>query len=88
MSKSTEKKAWFAPKRYGYGAGLPISWEGWALTIVMVILTIFFATKYRELNASLGTMTYWVLLIALFLGYGALAKSRTRGGWRLRKGEE
>ena len=27
---------WFAPKRYGYGAGLPISWQGWALTIGFV----------------------------------------------------
>ncbi len=24
---------WFAPKRYGYGAGLPIAWQGWVLTI-------------------------------------------------------
>ena len=24
--------SWFAPKRYGYGAGAPISWQGWALT--------------------------------------------------------
>ena len=23
--------AWFAPKRFGYGAGLPIAWQGWAL---------------------------------------------------------
>jgi hypothetical protein len=27
---------WFAPKRYGYGAGLPISWQGWALTIAFL----------------------------------------------------
>ena len=24
---------WFAPKRFGYGAGLPIAWQGWALII-------------------------------------------------------
>ena len=29
---------WFAPKKYGYGAGLPISWQGWALTIALVVL--------------------------------------------------
>lgn len=23
--------AWFAPKRYGYGTGLPIAWQGWTL---------------------------------------------------------
>jgi hypothetical protein len=27
---------WFAPKRYGYGAGLPITWQGWAVTLAYV----------------------------------------------------
>ena len=22
---------WFAAKRYGYGSGLPIAWQGWAV---------------------------------------------------------
>ena len=25
-----DDKPWFAPKRFGYGAGLPIAWQGWA----------------------------------------------------------
>src|SRR5579884_3283512 len=29
---------WFAPRRYGYGAGLPISWQGWALTAGYLLL--------------------------------------------------
>ena len=32
--------AWFAPKRYGYGAGLPISWQGWALTCAFVLVAV------------------------------------------------
>ena len=28
-----EDGAWFAPKRYGFGAGLPIAWQGWALLL-------------------------------------------------------
>ena len=27
---------WFAPKRYGYGTGLPISWQGWLATALML----------------------------------------------------
>ncbi len=31
-------KPWFAAKRYGYGSGLPIAWQGWAvLTAYMLI---------------------------------------------------
>ena len=29
---------WFAPKRFGYGAGLPIAWQGW------VVMAAYFAT--------------------------------------------
>jgi hypothetical protein len=31
LHKFFEDGDWFAAKRYGYGAGLPIAWQGWAL---------------------------------------------------------
>jgi len=31
---------WFAPKRFGYGAGLPISWQGWTLTAAFMGFSI------------------------------------------------
>ena len=34
----TDGPEWFAPKRYGYGAGLPISWQGWAIAVVFLAL--------------------------------------------------
>lgn len=37
---------WFAPKRYGYGAGLPISWHGWALTIGFLALVIGLSLRF------------------------------------------
>ena len=30
---SDDGPEWFAPKRYGYGAGLPIAWQGWAVIV-------------------------------------------------------
>ena len=35
---SDDGPEWFAPKRYGYGSGLPISWQGWAITIAFVAI--------------------------------------------------
>jgi hypothetical protein len=30
LQEAAMGKPWFRTKRYGYGAGLPCSWEGWA----------------------------------------------------------
>ena len=34
----TDGPEWFAPKRYGYGAGLPISWQGWTVSVMFLAL--------------------------------------------------
>ena len=33
-------KPWFNPKRYGYGAGLPCSWEGWAVLAAFMAIML------------------------------------------------
>jgi hypothetical protein len=74
---------WFAPKRYGYGAGSPISWQGWAIAIGFVILAallgITFARKPLVLIA---------IMIPLTVLFSTIAAKTTRGGWRWRWGEK
>ncbi|TDN70501.1 hypothetical protein [Paraburkholderia sp. BL10I2N1] len=33
---STEKKIWFPAKRYGWGWGLPVTWQGWLVLLLYV----------------------------------------------------
>ncbi len=72
---------WFAPKRYGLGAGLPIAWQGWVLTglyvAVMIGTTVLFAQK------PLIILSIVLPLTAAFL---VIAARTTRGGWRWRWG--
>ena len=74
---------WFAPKRYGYGAGLPISWQGWALTIGYIacvfVLIRFLSYRPAALIAAIALPTIVFIVIC--------AKT-TRGGWRWRWGKE
>jgi hypothetical protein len=78
----SEGPAWFAPKRYGYGSGMPISWQGWAITIgyVAIVLLLAFGLSRRpaQLVAALVPIT------ALFL---VVCARTTRGGWRWRWGD-
>ena len=74
---------WFAPKRYGYGAGLPISWQGWALTIAFVAIAAALATMLGDKPAAM--IAAIVPVAVLFL---IICAKTTRGGWRWRWGEE
>ena len=74
---------WFAPKRYGYGAGLPISWQGWAVLIgfVAFILVIAFSMRHQPIQLIAA-------LVPLVLLFIVITARTTKGGWRWRWGDE
>lgn len=72
-------RPWFAPKRYGYGAGLPISWEGWAA------LVGFLAASGASL-ALLDGWVRWVVFTVVMVAFVLVAYAKTEGGWRWRGG--
>ena len=73
---------WFAPKRYGLGAGLPISWQGWA-TLIIYLAIVFGA------GLLLAERSPWAFGSIIFTATAFLlvvAAKTTRGGWRWRWG--
>jgi hypothetical protein len=74
---------WFTPKRFGYGTGLPISWQGWALTIgyIAIVIGLVLTLKDRLLQLI-------ALLVPLTATYAVVAARTTKGGWRWRWGDE
>jgi hypothetical protein len=74
---------WFAPKRYGYGSGMPISWQGWAVTIGFVLfvtaISLWLSNRPGELVAAMILPT---------VGFMVVCARTTRGGWRWRWGED
>ena len=75
--------AWFAPKRYGYGAGLPIAWQGWAL-----IAALFAILVGAVPIAARHPLAYVLVLGAAVLVFAIICARKTRGGWRWRRGDE
>ena len=74
---------WFAPKRYGYGAGLPISWQGWAVTLAFVLATALLAVTLGR-----RPMQLMAAIIPISAAFIVICARTTRGGWRWRWGEE
>lgn len=74
---------WFAPKRYGYGSGRPIAWQGWALLIgyIMLIGLASFLMPYSLVG-------YYAIVAVLTIIVLRVAALTTKGGWRWRSGKE
>lgn len=68
-------KPWFRAKRYGYGSGLPIAWQGW------VVLVAFLAI----VTGSIVLLPMWtaqaVDIVAVIV-LVVVCATKTEGGWR------
>lgn len=76
---------WFAPRRYGYGAGLPIVWQGWVLLagyLALMLPATWLVTRQQP-DARLAGIALMVLATTAFV---TIAARTTRGGWRWRWG--
>jgi len=75
---------WFAPKRFGYGTGNPIAWQGWAVlgAYVAGLAVAGFSLLPR----------HWVLYAAMIVLLTAvltiICAQHTKGGWRWRWGDD
>jgi hypothetical protein len=69
---------WFAPKRYGYGSGVPIAWQGWVVTLVYAAIVVGATQLLKNNGSAIVTATAIFLVIVI---------KNTRGGWRWRWGD-
>jgi hypothetical protein len=75
------KDPWFRPRRYGWGAGWPRAWQGWAVLGGFLVLFTWATRLYPQAPVPA------VLIGALSLGLLFLAViRRTEGGVRWRWG--
>ena len=79
--------AWFAAKRFGFGAGLPIAWQGWVLLGGYVV--VIFILAWLVAAHSLAIRVVALLLIAVTTGlFVEAARRHTLGGWKWRWGKD
>ncbi len=86
LHKFLEEGAWFLPKRYGFGAGLPIAWQGWALIAGYLSIVAGIAAMAQSANDATRITALGMLFFAT-AALAEIARRRTRGGWHWRWGE-
>jgi hypothetical protein len=85
LQRFTEKGAWFQPRRYGYGAGLPFKWQGWAVIALYLLALggIGLLSKQDTAFPRAAAFALFLIVTGLFL---MILRRRTEGGWKWRWG--
>ncbi len=74
---------WFAPKRFGFGAGPPIAWQGWAVIGIYLAAVAGAAALLLQHHHAVFIAIVAIGAVAL----NVVAAQHTRGGWRWRWGK-
>ncbi len=70
---------WFPVKRYGWGWGLPVRWQGWVVFVAYLVLlyaAIYYFTPRRDsigLSVSILVLTAALVVIVAIKGERPLA---------------
>jgi hypothetical protein len=77
-------KPWFRVKRYGFGAGLPCSWEGWALLIGFLVIVVSSAIVFVGRNP----MLHLGVVLASTAILVVVSWRKSDGPWKWRWGDK
>lgn len=75
----SESGAWFAAKRYGFGIGWPISWQGWVATLMLGAVVAADVVLLRGVARG-------VALVVSVVIFAVVCSGKTEGNWRWRRG--
>ena len=78
---SSEDGIWFEQKRVGYGAGLPVAWQGWALIAAYIALIVGVSAALMPRHP----VPYYTVVAVSTIVLAVIAMRHTRGGWRWRR---
>lgn len=82
-----DKGPWFRARRFGYGAGLPFKWQGWAVVglYLLALAGIFQLPLAADGRLSAQAILVFLITTAIFI---AVCRKRTEGGRKWRWGED
>ncbi len=74
----TERNIWFPAKKHGWGWGLPITWQGWVVFFLYLVLVTAGAFLLRY-----GKSLFLLYVLAISAGFVAVCWLKgEKPGWR------
>lgn len=76
-----KEKIWFPAKKYGFGWGLPVAWQGWVVLLSYILLIIIGSLAFKNMDLRPASFCLYIavltgILIVICWGKGEKA------GWR------
>ena len=77
----SDRKYWFPAKRYGWGWGLPVRWQGWLVIAAFVGLLVLGVFLFPPRTQMAAYLTYVIALGALLCAVCWLKGEPPRWRW-------
>ena len=83
LNSFLEKGPGFRAKKFGYGAGLPFKWQGWAVLAfyLLAMLGLGLLAERNGANPKIAAVALMLVITTIVL---VIARNRTEGGWKWR----
>jgi hypothetical protein len=72
---------WFPVKRYGWGWGLPVSWQGW-VAFASYLALMYAGIEYFRPQRNIGGLLVYLALVTAALIAIVVAKGERPARWR------
>jgi hypothetical protein len=76
-----EREYWFRAKHYGWGWGLPATWQGWAVLVAFVALLVLGSIIFPPRQELWSYLAYVAVLAVLLTGICWLKGEPARWRW-------
>ena len=62
-----KKKIWFPGKKYGFGWGLPVTWQGWVVFLAYMLLVIVGSLAFKNYHLSRAMFSLYIIMLTIIL---------------------
>jgi hypothetical protein len=62
-----KKKIWFPAKKYGFGWGLPVTWQGWVVFLSYMLLIIIGSLAFISFHLRPDIFSLYVIILTSVL---------------------
>lgn len=76
-----QPKYWFPAKRYGWGWGPPVAWQGWLVLVIFFALVLAGAVVLLPSRGQLAFVAYTFVLVVLLVAVCWIKGEPPRWRW-------